>query len=58
MRIRYTLHVVGILMLFLGITMVLPLLFGLYYQDGSVVPIAQSIAVTLAGGLLLFVCFR
>ncbi|MBW2266554.1 MAG: TrkH family potassium uptake protein, partial [Deltaproteobacteria bacterium] len=58
MRIRYTLHVVGILMLFLGITMALPLLFGLYYQDGSVVPIAQSIAVTLAGGLLLFVCFR
>ena len=58
MRIRYTLHVVGILMLFLGVTMVFPLLFGLYYQDGSVVPIAQSIAVTLAGGLLLFACFR
>lgn len=58
MRIRYTLHVVGILTLFLGLTMVFPLLFGLYYQDESVVPFLKSIAVTLGSGLVLYFLFR
>jgi len=58
MRLRYTLYVVGILMLFLGGTMVFPLLFGLYYHDGSALPIARSIGVTIAGGLVLCACFR
>ena len=58
MRIRYTLHVVGILIFFLGLTMVFPLLFGLYYQDESVVPLLKSIAVTLGSGLALYFLFR
>lgn len=58
MRVRYTLHVVGILTLFLGLTMVFPLLFGLYYQDESVVPLLKSIAVTLGSGLVLYFLFR
>ncbi|MBW1677290.1 MAG: TrkH family potassium uptake protein [Deltaproteobacteria bacterium] len=58
MRLRYTLHLVGILTFFLGLTMVFPLLFGLYYQDKSVVPLLKSMAVTLGSGLVLYLVFR
>ena len=58
MRLRYTLHLVGILTFFLGLTMVFPLLFGLYYQDESVVPLLKSIAVTLTAGVALYLLFR
>ena len=58
MRLRYTLHLVGILTFFLGLTMVFPLLFGLYYQDESVLPLLKSIAVTLGTGLVLYLVFR
>lgn len=58
MRLRYTLHLVGILTFFLGLTMVFPLLFGLYYQDESVVPLLKSMAVTLGSGLVLYFIFR
>ena len=58
MRLRYTLHVVGILTFFLGLTMVFPLLFGLYYQDESVLPLLKSMAVTLGSGLVLYFVFR
>lgn len=58
MKLRYTLHLVGILTSYLGLTMVFPLLFGLYYQDESVIPLLKSIGVTLASGLMLSVVFR
>ncbi|NVM56956.1 MAG: TrkH family potassium uptake protein [Desulfobacterales bacterium] len=58
MRVRYTLHLVGILTICLGLVMVFPLLFGLYYQDESVVPLFKSMAVTLGSGLLLYFLFR
>ena len=57
MRLQYTLYVVGILTLFLAGTMVLPLLFGLYYHDESVAPLLKSIGVTLLSGLLLCLLF-
>jgi trk system potassium uptake protein TrkH len=43
---------------FLGLTMVFPLLFGLYYQDESVLPLLKSIAVTLGTGLVIYLVFR
>ncbi len=58
MRLRYTLHLVGVLTFFLGLTMVFPLLFGLYYQDESVMPLLKSIAITLGTGLALYLVFR
>ena len=58
MRLRYTLHLVGILVFFLGLTMVFPLLFGLYYGDRSVIPLIESMGVTLASGLGLYFLFR
>ena len=58
MRVWYTLHLVGILTIFLGLTMVFPLLFGLYYQDGSVMPLLKSIGITIGSGLVLYFLFR
>jgi len=58
MRVSYTLHLVGFLTFFLGLTMIFPLLFGLYYQDGSAGPLLKSLLVTLASGLALYLLFR
>jgi trk system potassium uptake protein TrkH len=58
MKLGYTLHLVGILTCCLGLTMVFPLLFGLYYHDESVVPLLKSIGLTLASGLLLSFVFK
>ena len=58
MRWRYILNVVGILILFFGLTMIFPLLVGLYYKDQSVIPILQSMGITIISGILLHLCFR
>jgi trk system potassium uptake protein len=58
MRLQYTLFVVGILTVFVGLTMIFPLLFSLYYQDGSTTPLMQSMAVTLACGVVFCALFR
>ena len=58
MRWRFVLHVAGILNLFLGLTMVFPILVGLIYSDGSPLPILKSMGVTIFAGLLLYLPFR
>ncbi|MCD6327675.1 TrkH family potassium uptake protein [bacterium] len=58
MRWRYVLRTVGILVLFLGLTMLAPLLFGIYYWDQSVVPISISMGIAVVAGFLLFGIFR
>ncbi len=58
MRWRYILNVVGILILFFGLTMIFPLLIGLYYKDQSVFPILKSMGITIISGILLHLCFR
>jgi trk system potassium uptake protein TrkH len=58
MRWRYIFKVVGILILFLGLTMVFPILFGLYYRDQSVIPLIKSMGLTIITGGLLFLCLR
>lgn len=58
MRWRYIAHVVGVLILFLGVSMLLPLICGLYYGDGSVAPLSEAMAVSLILGALLFFTFR
>jgi trk system potassium uptake protein TrkH len=58
MRWRFTLYVVGLLTLFFGLTMVLPLLTGLYYRDASVIPLLAAMALTLIVGGALFATFR
>ena len=58
MRWRYILSIIGILTLFLGLSMVFPLLVGLYYRDQSVMPFLKSMAVTVGAGFFLYIVFR
>jgi len=58
MRWRYILNIIGILIIFLGISMVFALLWGIYYQDGSVQPLLRSLEITLLSGFLLYLFSR
>ena len=58
MRWPFILNIIGMLISFLGICMIFPLFFGLYYADQSVMPLAQYMGITLASGLSLMVVFR
>ncbi len=58
MRWRFVLHVVGILVVCLGILMTLPLGVALIYRDGSVAPLLQAMAWTVLGGGVLALIFR
>ena len=51
MRWRYILHINGVLTFFFGLTMILPLLVGLYYQDQSGIPFLKSMGITVVCGL-------
>jgi len=58
MRWPYILNIVGMLIFFLGICMMFPLFFGLYYGDQSVLPLMKSMVITIASGAALIICFR
>lgn len=58
MRWRYMVYVVGSLIFFFGITMLLPLSFGLIYGDHSVRPVFYAMMITVVSGLCLFLLFR
>lgn len=56
MRWRYIFHILGVLILSLGLAMILPLMVGFYYRDHSVLPLLKSMGITLlAGGLLALI---
>jgi len=58
MRWRYTLCFVGILCIFLGLTMIIPLICSILVQDSSTRSILLSAAITETFGLILFFGFR
>ena len=58
MRWRYILYVVGTLILFFGLTMVIPLAFAIYSQDDSLKPLLKSMALTTSTGFFCFALFR
>ncbi|MBG0776432.1 MAG: TrkH family potassium uptake protein [Desulfovibrionaceae bacterium] len=58
MRFGYVLNVVGVLTIAVGLTMLFPLGFSLYYGDHGTYPLLASMAVTLGAGALLFLFFR
>lgn len=58
MRWRYILNIIGILIFFFGMTMVIPLLVGLYYRDQSVIPLLKSMGITVIAGIGLYFIFR
>jgi len=58
MRFGVILRILGALVFFLGLTMGFPLLFSIYYQDGDLWALFQSLVVTTGTGALLFFLFR
>ncbi|XPV74801.1 MAG: TrkH family potassium uptake protein [Desulfovibrio sp.] len=57
MRWQYVIHVIGVLIASTGMTMVFPLLFSLYYDDGATLGLGLSMVITVGTGLLMhFLC--
>ncbi len=54
MRWRFILNVFGVLNFFFGLTMLFPLLCGMFYKDASVYPLLESMGLTVGGGALLY----
>ena len=53
MRWQYISKAIGVLLLFLCFTMTLPLIVSIYYDDGQLIPIIESIAITMISGFCL-----
>ncbi len=58
MRWKYVLHIIGALVACIGMTMVFALIWGLYYGDGTAIPLALSMVITMVSGALVFFTFR
>lgn len=58
MRWRYILNTVGVLTLFFGGTMVVPLAFDLFAMDRSLMPMVKAMGITLICGMALMALFR
>ncbi|MDD3580057.1 MAG: TrkH family potassium uptake protein [Desulfobacca sp.] len=58
MRWRYIWHIIGALIICIGLSMLLPLGFSLYYWDNGLVPLLQAIMVTVIIGVSLAIAFR
>ena len=58
MRWQYILRIIGVLIMFLGLSMIFPLIVGFYYKDQSVIPLLKSMGATVLSGLLLWSAFR
>ncbi len=58
MHWRFILNIIGVLLFSFGLTMVFPLLVGLYYHDQSLIPLLESMVVTVIAGLTLYFVFR
>jgi trk system potassium uptake protein TrkH len=58
MRWRYILKIVGVLILFFGGTMLLPLVFDLMAMDRSLLPMIKAMAATLTCGAAMVLVFR
>jgi trk system potassium uptake protein TrkH len=58
MRFGLIFRILGALIFFLGLTMVFPILFSLYYRDGDLYAFLISAAITTLTGACLFLSFR
>ena len=58
MRWRLILYVVGLLTLFFGLTMAVPLAVSLFFRDGSGIPMLLSLAVTIFFGASMTLGFK
>ena len=57
MRFKTILHIIGALIIFLGLSMLVPLLVSLIYGEGDTFALTLSVVVTLGAGLLFFFGF-
>ena len=55
---RQSIYIVGVLLIILGLSMFFSVAWSLVYAEGDLVPLLQSIAVTVCFGLLLIIVFR
>ncbi|UZP68360.1 TrkH family potassium uptake protein [Desulfovibrio mangrovi] len=58
MRFTYCLYVIGALVVSVGLTMLFPIGWALYYQDSGLWPLVQAMFISVVAGLLLFLAFR
>jgi trk system potassium uptake protein TrkH len=58
MRWKYIAYVVGTLILFFGLTMLVPLICGICYRDASIAPLLRALGITTVAGLVMFLLFR
>ena len=58
MRWGQTLYLVGVLLVFVALSMFIPLAFSLYYRDAGIIPLAIGIVFTLAAGAGLIFGFK
>jgi len=57
-RWSYMLHILGSLIVCIGLCMLAPLGFSFYYRDGSALPLLISAGITVGVGLFLYLVFR
>ena len=55
---RQSFYIVGLLLIILGLSMLFSVVCSLIYGDGDLIPLLQSIAVTIVSGLILVILFR
>ena len=55
---RQSFYIVGLLLIILGISMLFSVGCSLIYGDGDLIPLLQSIAVTITSGLILVIFFK
>jgi len=55
---RQSIFIVGVLLIILGLSMLFSVAWSLVYGEGDLIPLLQSIAVTVCFGLLLIIVFR
>ena len=55
---RQSFYIVGVLLIILGISMLFSVGCSLIYGDGDIIPLLQSIAVTIVSGLILVIFFK
>ena len=52
---RQSIYIVGVLLIILGFSMFFSVAWSLVYAEGDLIPLLQSIAVTVSFGILLII---
>ncbi len=58
MNYRPVLAILGLLLIFVGLFMIFPILFSLYYGEDDLIPLLISAAITVSVGCILYFLYR